>query len=166
MIKAIWRWTIDIDKEILHQIEGCSGKIANICSGFSGIGNIRIDRFFAPDQKIIKDNRVCGLPNVKADMRRLPIQSGSCSIVICDPPYDMKRYQKEYPVLIDELVRITAPGGKIIWICPWILQHPAIEPTFFWLRKSAAGSNPQYKIMSISVKTNGQLDDYTSGRAG
>ena len=160
MIKANWRWTKDIDNEILSQLEGISGRIVHVCSGFSGIGDIRIDRFFNPNQNVIKDSRVSGLPNVKADMRYLPVRSGRCGAVICDPPYNMKRHEKEYPLLIEELVRITAPRGKIIWVCPWILQHPAIEPKEIWLRKSATGSNPGYKILSISIKTNGQIGDY------
>jgi len=160
MINPAWRWTKDIDTEIVRQLEGIKKPIVHVCSGFSGIGDIRLDRFFSSQQKVFKDSRVCGLPNLKGDMTKLPIKSGVCGAVVCDPPYDMKRHGKDYNNLIAELIRVVAPAGKILFVCPWIIYHKTIYPQQIFLRKPAETSIQGYKILSISKKINSQLDDY------
>lgn len=160
MINPAWRWTKDIDNEILVQLEKIKQPIIHICSGFSGIGDIRADRYFYKSQEIFKDSRVCGLPNLKCEMTKLPIKSGIAGAVVCDPPYDMKRYGKDYNNLINELVRITAPAGKIVFVCPWVLYHKTIYPIEIYLRAPAETSIQVYKILSISKKVNSQIGDF------
>lgn len=156
MIIADWKWTNDIEVEILKELQGIKGVVAHICSGTSGIGDIRVDRW--KSDKYSGGRRNFGLPNIIADYRYLPIKSGSCAAVICDPPYSPERRGKEFPEVIEELVRITAPRGKLIFVCPWILFHLTVTPLKFWLRQSS--KFPSYKILSVSIKMNRQLTDY------
>ncbi len=156
MIKANWKWTNDIEDEILKELQGVKGIILHVCSATAGIGDVRIDRWSNP--KYSGGRRNFGLPNVIADYRYLPIKSGVCGAVVCDPPYSPERRGKEFPEVVEELVRVTAPRGKIIWVCPWILQHTTVKPLRFWLR--ASSRFPSYKILSISQKVNGQIGDY------
>ncbi len=160
MIKANWKWTNDIEEEILRELEGIRGRIIHICSATSGIGDVRLDRWFSTDHK--DHRKIFGQPNIRGDMCYLPFRSGIAGAVICDPPYSPIRHGKYFPGLITELVRVTAPEGKIIFVCPWILQHTAIEPVRIWLRPAgiSKGAFPSYKILSISIKTNVQLGDY------
>lgn len=160
MIRANWKWTNDIEAEILQELDGVKGRIAHICSASSGIGDIRLDRWASLDYK--DQRKIFGQPNICGDMCYLPIKSGIAAATICDPPYSPTRQGKHFPGLINELVRITAPQGKIIFVCPWILQHKAIEPKSVWLRPAGIdkGAFPSYKILSISIKRNGQLGDY------
>ncbi len=162
MIKANWKWTDDIEQEILNEITGVRGRIVHICSASSGIGDVRLDRWFTKEYR--DKRKIFGQPNVIGDMCYLPFKSGIAGATICDPPYSPTRQGKYFPKLIDELVRITAPHGKIIFVCPWILQHSVIEPKTIWLRPAgiAKGAFPSYKILSISIKTNGQIEDYKS----
>lgn len=164
MIRANWRWTLDIESEILNELKGVQGKVIHVCSGSSGIGDIRLDRFFdLENQKTESHGRAkknAGCPNLKGDMRYLPIKSGSAGLVICDPPYDTKHGKDWVQQLISELARITAPGGKMILLSPWVLQHRTLQPVRIWLRPAGPGSFPSYKILSVSVKVNGQITDY------
>lgn len=160
MINPTWRWTKDIDNEIIYQLADIKKPIVHVCSGFSGIGDIRIDRYFNNDQKVFKDSRVCGLPNLKGEFTKLPIKSGVCGAVVCDPPYDQKRHGKAYYLLIPELVRILAPAGKLIFVCPWILYHKSVYTTEIFLREPSETSMPSFKILSISKKVNLQLSDF------
>jgi len=160
MINPTWRWTKDIDNEVVAQLVNIKKPVVHVCSGFSGIGDVRIDRYFNHDQKVFKDSRVCGLPNLKGEFTKLPIKSGVCGAVVCDPPYDMKRYGKDYNFLISELVRILAPAGKLIFVCPWILYHTSVYPEEIFLRNPGEKSMQAYKILSISKKINLQISDF------
>jgi hypothetical protein len=151
---ANWKWTQDIEKQILKEIEGIDGLIVHICSATSGIGDIRIDRWAKHDYEGSRRN--FGLPNIVADYRWLPIKSASAAAVICDPPYSPERRGKEFPDVVNEIVRIAKSDAKIIWVCPWILYHKCIEPKSIFLH--AGSIFPSYKILSISKKTMAQLE--------
>lgn len=167
MFFAKFRWTLDIEKEILKEIEGIY-PIAHICSGASGVGDIRIDKILLDDTYQTAEHEGCrifGKPNLCGDMCDLPLKSGAFRAVICDPPYDMKQHGKQLPLLFSELARITAPGGKVIFLAPWIIQNEVLEPKRIWLRPAGIrkGAFPVYKILSISYKTNGMIGDYVNG---
>ena len=167
MFFAKFRWTKDIEQEILNEICGLH-PVIHICSGASSIGDVRLDLHMlkdCTDWASHEGNRCFGKPNVKGDMTMLPVKSGIAEAVICDPPYDMKQHGKQLPLLFSELVRITAPGGKVIFLAPWIIQNEVLEPKKIWLRPAGIrkGAFPIYKILSISYKTNGQIDDYVNG---
>jgi hypothetical protein len=164
MIHANWRWTLDIETNIVEELRTAKGRVVHICSGASGIGDIRLDRFFdRGNQKTEthgKAKRIAGIPNLKGDFRVLPIKDGAAAATICDPPYDMQRFKKEIPLLINELVRITAPQGKIIFLSPWVIYHPSLTPSKVWLRQPGKDSYPTHKILCVSIKSNSQLTDF------
>ena len=147
MINVNWRWSKDIETEILREIKGCY-PVVHVCSGSSLIGDIRIDRWFSNLK-----------PNLRADMCFLPIRSGVAAVVICDPPYSWQRNNKQFKPLIEELVRVTAPSGKVIQIFPQVLYHPCLTPLRLWLRPAGDKSVPSHKILSISQKVQSQLTD-------
>lgn len=156
MIKANWKWTNDIETEILTELQDVKGLIVHVCSATSGIGDVRIDRWLCNTYE--GSRKIYGLPNIKADYRYIPVRSGCAAAVICDPPYSPERRSKEFPLMVEELVRIAAPGGKIIFVAPWVLYHPAAAPLRFWMRP--VSTYPTYKILSVSMKINAQIDDY------
>ena len=153
MIEPNWKWTHDIEDEIIKEIAGLNGLVVHVCSGTSGLGEVRIDRYFS--DKYAARRRLFGLPNIIADYRYLPLKSKCAAAVICDPPYSLKRRAKEYPGMVNELVRATALGGKILFVAPWVLYHKTLEVTRLLLRPIS--TFPSYKVLSISRKINDQL---------
>jgi|GEM_PF-3725812 len=95
------------------------------------------------------------------DFHNLPFKDGIAGTVLCDPPY---KYDFTNPVLIDELVRICRPKGKIIFIAPWVPKSVCLKPisTSLW---RVGENNPYYKIASVLSKINGQIGDYVNGYA-
>jgi hypothetical protein len=146
MIKPNWRWTKDIEDVVLQEITKRSGPVVHVCSGSSGIGDVRIDKWFGKVEK----RRCSGQPNIRADYRDLPIKTGSAAVTICDPPYSPTKHGKHLPIVLGELIRITAPGGLLIWVCPWIPFDPVLELLKLFLRPIKP--HPSYKIVSVSRK--------------
>jgi len=164
MINGNWRWSLDLEIEILSELKGCSG-IVHVCSGASGIGDYRIDRFWDPSNswKVEthgKQKKNSGIPNIRADMCMLPVRSGTAGAVVCDPPYSYLRFSKYFRSLVDEVARITAPGGKVLFVFPSIFYHPTLTLERFWCRPAGDKFVPTYKILSVSTKKNFQLTDY------
>jgi len=162
MLHAVWRWTKDIEMQIVDEIEDLY-PVIHVCSGISGLGDYRLDSQIPVVYDLARKDKKTLPPNMKGDMGWLPFKDGIADAVISDPPYSMKRYGKEYPKFVSELARITKPGGKIIFLCPWVLQHKTLTPLRFWLRPSGeTAAMFSYKILSVSVKTNGQIGDYVN----
>lgn len=159
MIKPEWKWTQDIEDEILGELPTDGGLVVHVCSGTSGIGDIRIDRYFERGKGKDPVRRNPGQPNVKADMNYLPIRSGIAAATICDPPYS-RLARARFNQHVEELVRITKPGGKVIFLAPWIIQHSVLIPVRLFLRRKKAKNFPSYKILSISIKGNAQMGDF------
>ena len=151
MIRPEWKWTNDIEDVVLREVNGVDGPVIHVCSGTSGIGDLRIDKWFSTVQR----RRIPGLPNVRADYTALPVRSGAAAAVICDPPYSPLRNGKYLPMVVHELVRITKLGGKIIWVCPWILCHQTLR--LLRLHMRPMGKYPSYKIISVSEKIQGEF---------
>ena len=148
-----WFWTRKNIQDVLKVLEQCDKPVYHICSGVSDIGDVRLDRSYITIP-IGKNPR--GSANVLGDMRRLPFKSGVASTVLCDPPYKYDFTQND---LINELVRICKPKGKIIFIAPWIPAHKFITMMDIELWK-VGKDNPYHKARTIFYKSNGQLDDY------
>jgi hypothetical protein len=148
-----WFWTHKNIRDVLKVLESCDKPVFHICSGSSDIGDIRLDRSYI-------DIQLTGTPrgsaNILGDMERLPIKSGVAATVLCDPPY---KYKYTEPDLIDELVRICRPNGKIIFIAHWSPDHKFLKmlDADFW---KVGKDRPYSKIRSIFRKSNGQLSDY------
>ncbi len=154
-----WFWTGENVKAILALLPELNKPIFHVCSGYSNIGEVRIDKTWMND--LIPDGKFAfpecrGFCNIRGDMEYLPFKDGVAGSVICDPPYKYDFTKKE---LISELIRICKPKGKIVFIAPWIPNHKAIKVlnTDLW----KVGSNGAYhKIRTMFYKANGQIGDY------
>ena len=149
-----WFWTLANIDAVLKLLPELNTPVFHICSGVSGIGDIRLDKSYI--KEIRKDRGKDGSCNIMGDMNNLPFKDSSAGSVICDPPY---KYDFTKPELISELVRICKPRGKIVFIAPWIPNHKNITVlnTDLW----KVGSNGAYhKIRTMFYKSNGQLGDY------
>lgn len=152
-----WFWTSKNIKEVLKILPQCDRPVFHICSGVSSIGDIRLDRSYIHGIEGHTDPaKFQGSANVLGDMTRLPFKNGVAGSVICDPPY---KYSFIKPNLISELIRICKPGGKIVFIAPWVpcSAITKVLDTQLW---KVGKNRPYHKIMSILVKANGQIEDY------
>jgi len=151
----IWFWTHANITSIKALIPKLDPPIIHICSGCSSIGDVRLDRSYINDPKIITngDRKPC---NVMGDFHKLPFKSGIGGSIICDPPY---KYDFTKPQLINEIVRICKPGGKIVFISPWIPNNKNISiiNTELW---NVGSNGAYYKIRSMFYKSGAQLDDF------
>ncbi|XP_013410261.1 THUMP domain-containing protein 2 [Lingula anatina] len=56
---------------------------------------------------------------LQADVRQLPMKSGSVDVIICDPPFGYKHCSPKtvetlYPLMISEMNRVLKPGGRVV----------------------------------------------------
>ncbi len=152
-----WFWTSANINSVLKLLPELNKPVFHICSGISNIGDVRIDRSYI---NLPLDHKYCidyqGSCNIMGDMTNLPLKDSVAGSVICDPPY---KYDFTNPELINELVRICKPKGKIVFIAPWIPNNKNITVlnTDLW----HVGSNGSYhKIRTMFYKSNGQIGDY------
>ena len=152
-----WFWTQYNIKSVLQVLPSLNKPVFHVCSGISNIGDVRIDRSYI---KLPFDNKYWidyqGSCNIQGDMHNLPFKSGVAGSVICDPPYD---YDFTDETLINELVRICKPKGKILFISPWIPNNKNITVinTELW---KVGKNRPYFKIRTLFYKSNGQISDY------
>lgn len=150
-----WFWTKENYDNLYKIIPSFDKPIYHICSGVSEIGDIKLDRSCIDHHT---DTRACqqGHFDIKGDMKRLPFKSAVAGSVICDPPYD---YDFTDETLINELVRICKPKGKILFISPWVPNNKNITVlnTMLW---KVGKNRPYFKIRTLFYKSNGQLSDY------
>ena len=149
-----WFWTNENIKAVLKLLPELNKPIFHICSGVSNIGDVRLDRsYITGKDTVFGDRSSCHL---QGDMNNLPFKSSVAGSVIIDPPY---KYDFTKPELISELVRICKPGGKIIFIAPWIPNHKnlSVISTDLW----NVGKNGAYfKIRTLFFKSGSQLEDF------
>jgi len=150
-----WFWTKKDYENLERILTSFEKPMYHICSGVSAIGDIRLDRTCINEHS---DRRAWlqGSCNVLGDMIHLPFKDGIAGSVVCDPPYD---YNFTDNRLINELIRISKPRAKILFISPWIPKSPIIQlkEHELWL---VGKKKPYYKIASTFFKANGQLGDY------
>ena len=156
----IWFWTSDNIKAVLKLLPELDKPLFHICSGVSNIGYVKLDRSYiitkSPKWNQGVKGQIRGMCDVKGDMNNLPVRSSVAGSIICDPPY---KYDFTKPELISELVRICKPGGKIIFIAPWIPNHKnlSVISTDLW----NVGKNGAYfKIRTLFFKSGSQLEDF------
>ncbi len=87
----------------------------NVCCGLSQFGDLRLDAYRESGKHKIR-------PHVEASMYHIPLRDNSQASVFCDPPYLVGQRYPAKP-LIMELIRVTRPGGLIIFLHYWFI-HP------------------------------------------
>lgn len=120
------------------------GGVVHLCSG-----SVRAARTF--------DLRDGAGAAVRADVRELPIRSGSVRWVMADPPYDQDYAEeiwsmgKAYPtpmVMLREVGRILQPGGRAAF-----LHHlvPGLPPTLTRVGTYGVTTGPGYRIRALTI---------------
>ena len=162
-----WAWNKPDIQRVLSELVSCDRPIIHICSGCSSIGDIRIDRWKIDSLKMVKTfskdkTKYRGTANVLGNMAQLSLKSGIAGTIICDPPYNMNSIDHEvFRDLIREICRILKPNGKLIYIAPWIPASPLLTiQKIIPIKIGKNYSNVFYKIMSVSVKSGSQLEDF------
>lgn len=118
--EATWRQPEDVDRWIRQQ---CEGRVLNLCSGESPIGDVQVDA--DPDRD----------PDVVADMCNLPFQDASFDTIVFDPPWKLGYYKRMTPFF--EAVRVLKPDGLLLMNALWIGESentvidgdPVVRPT-------------------------------------
>ena len=150
-----WFWTKTNYIEINKILPLLKKPLFHICSGVSEIGDIKLDRSCIDKHTDTREWQQ-GHCDLMGDMCHLPFRSSVAGSVIIDPPY---KYDFTKPELISEIVRICKPGGKIIFIAPWIPNHKnlSVISTDLW----NVGKNGAYfKIRTLFFKSGSQLEDF------
>jgi len=159
-----WSWNIGDIKTIRAELDDCISPVFHICSGASIIGDYRIDRYPVNKNNELMhrpvDYRDRKHPNILGDMLNIPFKSGVADTVVCDPPYDYNFFKSScFDGLVNELVRILKPRGKLLFYSPWVVYHPNLS--ILKLLPSITGKNRSYyKVLCVSQKKNAQLGDY------
>lgn len=151
---ARWMWTLEDVNRVKKLLPCLDRPIYHICSGVSPIGDIRVDSTILKTDALNDRINRMGKANVRGDMCNLPFKSFVAGSVICDPPYT---YNYTNPELIDELIRICKPRGKIVFIAPWIPTHKHITvlSTELW---KVGKNRPYNKIRTLFFKSGTSLD--------
>lgn len=110
LFKPLWVWHDEEEKLIASLIEG---RTLNLCSGYSSIGDVRLDLYMESD--------------VQADMSSLPFRDKAFDTTIFDPPWKLGPHNfKNFRQTCREVERIT--GKRIVLRCgAWIWNF---EPLF------------------------------------
>jgi hypothetical protein len=164
-----WAWKTNDIKLILQHLDKAPPPIIHICSGSSGIGDVRLDRYnvksFDTDGAKRFRDAYKGSPTLLGHMNSLPFKDGIAGTIICDPPYDAELFKKgrfddDLELLVNEFVRILKPSGKIIFYAPWIIKHTVLELINI-IPNNIGDKRKYFKLFSVSFKSNGQLGDYS-----
>lgn len=143
VFKPVWVWSKPEEELIRSRIIGFS---LNLCSGFSEVGDVRLDLYVESD--------------VQADMAHLPFRDLSFDTVIFDPPWNLtpQNYPK-FKIVVGEVERvcrrrIIARFGRCMW---------NFEPNF--LLKEAylvKRISPLINLITIWDRKDDGLDSYVS----
>ena len=159
-----WTWTNEDVKMILSLAETLPKPLIHICSGVSGIGDIRLDCVKVDSDEMLNRKRWVqkyrNHANILGDMCNLPFRDGAAGCVICDPPYDHKFFDGTgFDELVCEIVRICRPNGNVVFYSPWVITHPTLSIVKIIPQKTGA-KRSYMKLLSLHIKSNGQIGDY------
>lgn len=119
-----WLWPDSVTRYVKENMEG---RTLNVPCGKSQLGDVRADA--EP-----KDDEV-----EKVDMRELPYDDASFDTVISDPPWKIGYHQRWKPFY--ECVRVTKPGGLIIYNATWVPESDQCEMEELRVRQDEAFTN-------------------------
>lgn len=101
-----WRWPDDVERFVRDQLP--DGRVLNCPAGNSRLGDVLVDA--EPQSEEVR----------QGDMYELTEQFGPCSFdaVISDPPWKSVNYFDRWSAFF-ECVRVTKPGGLIVYNATW-----------------------------------------------
>jgi hypothetical protein len=139
LIPAMLPWLACARHEVLH-----------VCSGA-----------LPPGEGIRVDIRPEARPDILADGRKLPLESGSVAAVMLDPPYNehysRELYGVQYPrpaQLLREAARVVRPGGRII-IVHYITPKPVAGTRFVKAFGLSTGFDMPMRAVTIYEREGG-----------
>ena len=112
--QSSWRQPESVDRWLREKAEG---RVLNVCSGESPLGDVQVDA------------DLDRAPDILADMSALPFSDASFDTVIFDPPWKMGYYQRQTPFF--ECVRVCKPNGRILMTALWVgdSENTVVEET-------------------------------------
>lgn len=122
--KNCWVWNKTVEDFVKTK---CKGRVLNVCSGVSSIGDVKID--LDPKDKSI----------LKGDMRNLPFDDNSFDTVVQDPPWKIGYYERMTPFF--ECVRVCKVNGLIIYNAYWIPTSKYVKLLETYIRKDDPWGN-------------------------
>lgn len=156
-----WGWTKLEVNTVLNELNYCGRPILHVCSGSSGIGDVKLDRVLVNEKTLHAGGyqKYLGHANILGNMLELPFKDSVFPTVICDPPYDYSWYENGiYQKLVDEIVRVTKKDGKILYYAPSVFTHISMD--LIKTEYTQMGKRCYYKILSVSKKKQHQITDY------
>jgi hypothetical protein len=114
--------------------------LLHVCSGESGFGTVRCDRFVMPVP-----------PGVIADWLALPFERDSFAAVFADPPWNLG-YMKACADFCKEALRV-APVAYVM--SPWLWVNRKAKRTNIWVRELRGINAPilivRYERANVSI---------------
>lgn len=124
-----WSWHSQLIAHVKSRLDKIrastagDARIANLCCGTNPLGDIRVDlhKQYTNREGETKPTAVTH----QADARDLPFHSNSLDAVLSDPPWKIP--PKRRIEFFSEAVRVTKPGGTVLYNSPWLPFHPYTE---------------------------------------
>jgi SAM-dependent methyltransferase len=135
-----WRWPADVRRWFARQLSSLQHPaprpIANIPSGSSKLGDIRVDKY-------VKN------ADVRADFFHLPFADGALGTIVCDPPFELNTHERIR--LHKELGRVLRPGGLLLWQAPWLPNEGVfdIETIHLWSQRVGLPRNARILVRAV-----------------
>jgi len=135
LFKKAWVWS-EAEEKLYAKL--CIGNILHLCSGYSELGDQRID--INPDVQ----------PSIVADVHYLPIRDQAFDTIIIDPPWHGPKNWMKWEQMVKEMIRVTRKRiililGNLIYILPkpFILKEvyivkkisPQVKLVYVWERE-------------------------------
>ena len=135
LFRRTWVWS-EAEEKIYAKL--CVGRVLHLCSGYSELGDERID--INPNVR----------PSIVADVHHLPFRDLSFDTIIIDPPWHGPRTWMKWEQMVKEMVRIARRRiililGNLMYILPkpfklkevYILKKisPQIKHIYVWERE-------------------------------
>jgi len=137
LFKKAWVWS-KAEEQLYARL--CVGSVLHLCSGYSDIGDCKLD--INPDAK----------PNIVADVHYLPFKDQSFDTIIVDPPWHGPQTWMQWEQMMKEMIRIARKRivmilGNLIYILPkpfelrevYIVKKisPQIKLVYVWDRQQS-----------------------------
>ena len=103
-------WSKNIENIIKENVKGVS---LHLCSGRSGLGDVRLDKIIWKKYKPYYSKA-----NMLGHADHIPFKDNSFDVVITDPEYITLT-----PPFIKEIIRVLKSGGKLIYYYPAVPYH-------------------------------------------
>ena len=141
LFKRAWVWS-EAEEKLYEKF--CVGRTLHLCSGYSGLGDERLD--INPDVK----------PSVVADVHYLPFRDMCFDTIVIDPPWHGPRNWMLWERMVAEMVRVARRRiimvlGNLMYLLPkpfrlkevYIVKKisPQVKHVYVWDRDDSILTN-------------------------